>query len=232
MQKLGEYFPKSFLPVDDGEVLLSRLIKQCLSLTSDIHIVIGHRFFLMENFLQSRFPEVKRHYNKHYAEYSNAYSLECALREMEIDAETELMILDADSYISSQAFAEIKKDYQQFSGQNLIFTTSIKRSIGEWNIEADSNSIVRHIDTNITGQCHDVTVGCLKFNPIMAQKLKDEIGRYRIRDYWDYFYMDNLSTMELRNCNVHGNIYEIDSLSDIDLLWEGIFFCHKNNLSH
>lgn len=221
----GKIMPKGLLPLRKGQTLLGRLIGQFSPFGDKVVVVTGHRHILLKEYLADRFPDVLAVYNEQYQAYSNALSLKCALERLDkvygMKNIAELLILDGDSYISYQALTSIFQyiTAEKARDKNMIFTTKNKRADGEWNIICNSSGSVVDIDLQASGFCDNTTAGILHFTTKAACQLYAEIDKYIKKPYWDLFYYEDLSELNLFNCSIEGNIHEVDRLEDIENLY-------------
>lgn len=219
--RLGEFgiqIPKALIRTGkDSETMISRLIDQFSTMSRDIRVVMGHRTDLLHPYLRTNYPEVSRVYNEYYQDKSSMVSLQVGTSNLS-DKCRKLVVVDADTYLSEQAFSLISRMIIE-SQNGIIFTTKAKRPDGEWSVTTDNLHRIVSISTE-PKDGDAVTSGVTFFtNDSLCHLLSklDADGEY---NYWDDIYLSDYQEMQLLSFELPGFVGEIDNLEDIATIVE------------
>lgn len=214
--RLGEFgiqIPKALIRTGkDSETMISRLIDQFSTISKDVRVVMGHRTDLLHPYLLTNYPDVVRTYNEYYQDKSNMVSLQVGTSSLS-DKCRKLVIVDADTYLSEQAFDLIRRMVIK-SENGIIFTTKAKRPDGEWSVATDN----LHRITNISTEPQDgdaVTSGVTFFANDSLRHLLSKLDTDGEYNYWDDIYLSDYQEMQLLSFELPGFVGEIDNLEDI-----------------
>jgi CTP:phosphocholine cytidylyltransferase-like protein len=192
---------------------------------------ISDEFQIVKSMLdyKTHYP-IRLVYNSHYNQDSNMWSLRTA---EEAGANlSDSLIVDGDTYLDDHVFNQISYSIYRHYENNRVYTTSLKRSDGEWRFIPKLGNRVAHIEFQPT-ESSNISTGITRIH-------SKELSKYLARTtpypkYWDQYYVDMISQNKepfYLYDFVQGVISEIDTYPDYTNLLKVLDTNYEGGKSH
>lgn len=202
--------PKSLIKVG-GETLIERQIRFLQETGIDEIIIVTGYLAEKFNFLRDKYQVTLIHNDK-YDVYNNFYTMFLVKEYL-----SDTYVIDADNYLVNNFLRSDLRRSTYFSAYKTNFQQ-------EWVLHTDENQLVT--DITIEDGEGSIISGVSFWNANDGALLQDAIQERFLSDEYSSIYWDNIVLEQLQNLNVkkqavsQNDIYEIDSLDDLQNLYE------------
>lgn len=202
--------PKSLIKVG-GETLIERQIRFLQETGIDEIIIVTGYLAEKFNFLRDKYQVTLIHNDK-YDVYNNFYTMFLVKEYL-----SDTYVIDADNYLVNNFLRSDLRRSTYFSAYKTNFQQ-------EWVLHTDENQLVT--DITIEDGEGSIISGVSFWNANDGALLQDAIQERFLSGEYSSIYWDNIVLEQLQNLNVkkqavsQNDIYEIDSLDDLQNLYE------------
>lgn len=218
LRPITDSIPKCMVSVN-GKPIIYKQISNLLDngfKEEDIFVVGGYKAEILEEYLNSKFPNVKFVNNARYAETNNMYSLYLAMKEIGEDA---FLLMNADVFCDSSVITGLMAN----EVENAIAVDKTQYLEESMKVCVSADNTITHISKTISKEDHyAVSIDVYKISKDGADKLKaivkDFIEIQKDENSWTEVALDLIfDSCMFKPYIIDGNWVEIDNHEDLKL---------------
>lgn len=218
LRPITDEIPKCMVAVN-GQPIINKQISNLLEngfLEEDIIVVGGYKAEVLEEYLNTHFPNVKLIKNERYAETNNMYSLYLALKEI---GDMPFLLMNADVFYASMIISGLLSN----EDDNAIAVDKSGYIEESMKVCVSEDNVITHISKAITeDEYYAVSIDVYKISKegkrILMDMVRDFIEIRKDENSWTEVALDQIfKSCVFKPYTIDGKWVEIDNHEDLKL---------------